>query len=201
MPVNNKPILQFPKNTEDLGKILRGLQLDIADDELPDDLVREEQLLAAIAAEVLARNGAIASAVTAHEGESDPHPTYINATELAALVQSGAYTPTLVNVANLDDSTAFECQYLRVGTVVHVSGRVSVDPTTTATPTLLSISLPIASNFANNEDCAGVAFSPAFAGAGAGIFADVTNNVAQLQWVADDVSNHSMYFTFTYSIL
>jgi hypothetical protein len=190
MPVNNKPILQFPKNTEDLGKILRGLQLDIADDELPDDLVREEQLLAAIAAEVLARNG-----------ESDPHPTYINATELAALVQSGAYTPTLVNVANLDDSTAFECQYLRVGTVVHVSGRVSVDPTTTATPTLLSISLPIASNFANNEDCAGVAFSPAFAGAGAGIFADVTNNVAQLQWVADDVSNHSMYFTFTYSIL
>jgi hypothetical protein len=201
MPVDKRPLRQFPGNTRDLGKILRGLELNVEDNELPEDLVRTAQLAAAIAAEVLARNAAISSGIAAHEAESDPHPVYVTAAELALVVASGTYTPTLGNNANLDASTAFECQYLRVGSTVTVSGRVSVDPTTTATPTILSLTLPIPSNFVNNEDCAGVAFAPGFAGEGAGIFADVTNNIAWMQWVAGDVSNHSLYFTFTYAIL
>lgn len=114
---------------------------------------------------------------------------------------SGVYTPTLTNVANLDGSTAFECQYMRVSTVVTVSGKVSVNPTTTATSTQLGISLPVASNLGAQEDCAGTAFASAVAGQGASILGDATNNRAQMQWIATDITDQPMYFIFSYQII
>lgn len=116
-------------------------------------------------------------------------------------VTSGTYTPTLTNVANLDSSTAYSCQYLRIGTVVTVSGKVDIDPTLTATSTQLGISLPVASNIANNNECSGTAFASGVAGQGASILGDATNNRAQLQYISGDVTNQSMYFTFTYRII
>lgn len=113
----------------------------------------------------------------------------------------GVYTPTLTNVANLDASTAYECQYIRIGNVVHVSGKVDIDPTTTLTSTQLGISLPIASNFGAAEDCAGTASASGIAAQSAAILADAANDRAQLQYVASDVTNQPMYFTFTYQII
>lgn len=115
--------------------------------------------------------------------------------------ESGTYTPTLTNVANLTASTAYQCQYMRIGTTVSVSGKVDADPTTTLTATQLGISLPIASNIGAVEDCAGTAFAPAIAGQGAAILGDATNNRAEMNWNAVDVTNQSMYFTFQYQIL
>ncbi len=114
---------------------------------------------------------------------------------------SGTYTPTLTNVANLDASTAFVCQYLQVGATVTVSGKVNVDPTTTLTLTQLGISLPIASNFAAAEQCGGVAFASGIASQGAAMLADATNDRAQLTWIATDITNQSMYFSFTYQVI
>lgn len=116
-------------------------------------------------------------------------------------IVAGTYTPTLTNVANLDGSTAFECQYLRIGSTVVVSGKVSVDPTLAATSTQLGISLPIASNFGAQEDCSGCAFASGVAGQGAAILGDSTNDRAQMQWVASDLTNQPMYFTFTYQVI
>lgn len=116
-------------------------------------------------------------------------------------LDSGTYTPTLTNVANLDASTAYECQYLRVGSTVTVSGRVDVDPTTTATNTHLGISLPIASNFAALNECGGAAFARLIAGQGAAILGDSTNNRAAMIWGAVDTTNQAMYFSFTYRII
>jgi hypothetical protein len=113
----------------------------------------------------------------------------------------GTYTPTLTNTANLDASTAYECQYLRVGSTVSVSGKVDIDPTAAATDTQLGISLPVASNFAANEDCAGVAFANAIAGQGAAIRADTTNDRALLQYVSGDTTNTGMFFQFQYQII
>lgn len=146
-----------------------------------------------------------AAAVSAHEGASDPHPTYTTAAELAAALSalnlaSGTYTPTLTNVANLDASTAYQCQYLRVGAVVTVSGKVDVDPTAGAA-TQLGISLPIASNLGAAEDCAGTAFASGVAGQGAAILGDAANNRAEMNWVAVDTTNKAMYFTFQYEII
>lgn len=117
----------------------------------------------------------------------------------STLAVSGTYTPTLTNVANLDASTAYQCQYSRVGAVVTVSGKVDVDPTTTLTLTQLGISLPIASNLGATEDCAGTAASVA-SEVGA-ILGDAANNRAELNFTCVGTANNAMYFTFTYEII
>jgi hypothetical protein len=116
-------------------------------------------------------------------------------------VASGVYTPTLTNVANLSASTAYECQYLRMGSTVTVSGKVDIDPVAGATQTQLGITLPIVSNLGAVEDCAGVAFCPTIAAQGAAILGDSVNNRAQLEYISGDVTNQPFYFTFSYQII
>lgn len=113
---------------------------------------------------------------------------------------AGVYTPTLTNVANVAASTAYECQYLRLGASVVVSGKVDVDPTA-AVATQLGISLPIASNIGAVEDCAGTAAGPGIAGQSAAIVGDAVNNRAELQWIAVDITNQPMFFIFMYQVL
>lgn len=131
------------------------------------------------------------------------HLTSAQHTTLTGLptIAQGTYTPTLTNVANLDASTAYSCQYIRIGSTVTVSGRVDIDPTLAATSTQLGISLPVASNFANSNECAGTAFASGIATQGAAILADTTNDRAQLQYISGDITNQAMYFTFTYRII
>jgi hypothetical protein len=122
-------------------------------------------------------------------------------TAALALITSGTYTPALTNVANLSASTPFSCQWSRVGATVTVSGRVDVDPITTATDTQLGIALPIASVFANANECAGSAWAPTLTSEGAAVLADVANHRATLQWKAVDVTNAARYFSFTYRVI
>lgn len=114
-----------------------------------------------------------------------------------ATLDSGIYTPTLTNVTNIAASTAYQCQYLRVGTTVSVSGKVDVDPTAAAASEL-GISLPIAADLASLQECAGAAFASGIAGQGAAIVGDSGNDRASMRWVAVDVTNQPMYFTFSY---
>jgi len=109
------------------------------------------------------------------------------------------YTPTLFNTTNVSASTAYNCQYIHVGTNVMVTGKVDVDPTA-AGQVVLGISLPVASNFVNDGECAGTACAIAVAGQSAGIHADTTNDRALLEWIAVDTSNRTMYFTFMYRV-
>lgn len=115
-------------------------------------------------------------------------------------LQTGTYTPVLTNTTNLAASTAFLTQFYRVGSMVTVSGRVDVDPTA-AGSTVLGISLPIPSSFANNFELGGTAFAPGIAGQGAALLADAVNNRATMQWIAVDVTNQPMFFSFTYRVL
>lgn len=115
---------------------------------------------------------------------------------------SGTYTPTLTNVTNISASTAYQCQYMRVGNVVTVSGKVDIDPTV-AGAIRLGISLPLSSAVPNDFECAGVAstISGAVIYSG-GIRADTVNDRADLNTLilVGDVGNESYFFTFTYLI-
>lgn len=113
----------------------------------------------------------------------------------------GTYTPTLTNVANVAASTAYQCQYLRIGNTVAVSGKIDIDPTLTTTLTQLGISLPIASNLGALENCSGTAFASGIAAQGAAIVGDSTNDRAQLQYISSDITNQPMYFSFIYLII
>lgn len=111
------------------------------------------------------------------------------------------YTPGLTNVANLSASTAYSAQYMRLGSSVLVSGRVDVDPVLAATSTQLGLDLPVASNFANANECAGTVFSPTIAAQGASILGDATNNRAQMEWISADVTNQPMYYIYLYRVI
>lgn len=116
-------------------------------------------------------------------------------------VGSGTYTPTLTNTANIDASTAFVCQYMRVGNVVTVSGTVNIDPTSATTLTTLGISLPIASNLSSYVQCCGTANSRVAAAYG-DIQGDATNDRATLNFInGASTANAGWFFTFTYTVL
>lgn len=115
---------------------------------------------------------------------------------------SGTYTPTLTNVSNIVASTAYTCQYMRVGNVVTVSGRVDIDPSALQ-DTTLGMSLPIASNFSANENLSGTFVSQVTTDAkvpGA-IYADATNDRATFFYRATTSANGSFSFIFTYRII
>lgn len=117
-------------------------------------------------------------------------------------VESGVYTPTLTNGSNVDASTAYQCQFLRVGDVVTVSGRVDIDATSTPLPTEVVMSLPIASNVVNPEECAGTAYYQANSGiTNTGGIVYANSGQAALRFIANNTSNNSWFFTFTYLII
>lgn len=120
---------------------------------------------------------------------------------LGTTILPGTYTPTLTNVANISASIASLCMYLRIGTLVLVAGSADVDPIAGATSTQLGISLPIASNLAAVTDCSGTAAANQLAGQCAGIFADATNDRAEMRWLSADTTSNAMRFLFMYRIL
>lgn len=120
----------------------------------------------------------------------------------AAAPSSGIYTPTLNNGTNVAASTAYACQYMRVGNTVTVSGKVDIDPTTTGA-TSIGVSLPIASALTNDYQAGGTASSGIELYAGS-IKADAANDRAQIDFTipaSGSTSNVSWFFSFTYQIL
>jgi hypothetical protein len=153
----------------------------------------------------IARDTEVTAAIAAHEAAPDPHPGYTTAAELAAGISalnlaSGTYTPTATTVTNLDSATAFLCQYLRVGSVVTVSGRVDVDPTAATTLSTVALSLPIASNFGGTQDACGVAYSTTAVQGGA-IASDSANDRVNLWFTSIGTASVDLFFTFTYRVI
>jgi hypothetical protein len=115
-------------------------------------------------------------------------------------VISGTYTPTLTGVTNVAATTSAVCQYMRVGSVVTVSGRVNIDPTAASAITSIRISLPVASNFAATGQCSG-------SGMGdlnlepVGVYGDAANNEARLDFVPLNNANQIVGFHFTYLVV
>lgn len=139
-------------------------------------------------------------AIAVHTASADNvTDAQLTATIASLNLQSGTYVPTLSNITNLDGSTAFECQMMRLGTIVHVSGRLSANPTA-AGAVQLGISLPVASNFGALEDCAGTGYAPAIS-EGAAIVGDAANNRAEMQWIAVDTTDQVRYFHFMYAVI
>lgn len=116
-------------------------------------------------------------------------------------VVASTYTPTLTNTANISSSSALQCQYMRVGNVVTVSGGVTLTPTLVATLTTLGISLPIASSFSATQNLGGTADSAAVASASAAVFADTVNARATFQMISVGAGSETFYFSFTYLII
>lgn len=117
-------------------------------------------------------------------------------------VFSGTYTPSLANTTNITGSTPYACQYMRVGDVVTVSGRLNIDPTTSGAASELGISLPVASDITSGFQCAGTAaiYTTTTEVSTGGILGDTTNNRATFRFVAGGTAARDYGFTFTYLV-
>lgn len=117
---------------------------------------------------------------------------------------AGVYTPTLTGVSNIGAVVVqgVDWPYMRVGSVVTVSGQINIDPTASATTTTVRISLPIASNFTNdNSGCAGTMVETGGASNVGAIRPDSTNNEALIIFVPTATNAKSYSLMFTYSII
>lgn len=114
-------------------------------------------------------------------------------------IASGSYTPTITSIANVSSTSSHGCQWIRVGNVVTVSGSVDITPTATTTDTQIRISLPIASNLVNDENCSGTTSARLLTQVGA-IWGDTTNDAAYMEFQSATTSQRTMYFSFQYLI-
>lgn len=114
-------------------------------------------------------------------------------------VLSGVYTPTITNGTNVAGSTAFQCQWMRVGNVVTVSGQVNIDPTLASTNTIINMTLPVATDLAAVQDLCGVGVNSAGPEVAMIRGATATDD-ARFDWVPTSTANTGIIFTFTYLI-
>lgn len=115
---------------------------------------------------------------------------------------AGTYSPTRSAEVNMDGNVSMTtAQYMRVGSVVTVSGQFTANPTTAGLATSFEATLPVASNIGAVADASGVAFSGAIAGMGAAISGSVANDTAIFTWVASDVASQVWSYTYTYRII
>lgn len=118
-------------------------------------------------------------------------------------IKSGTYTPTLTGVANTSSTTAYVCQYMRVGNTVTVSGLIQITPYASSTITTISVSLPISSNFSASSNAGGtgggITSSVFHTGA---ISANGGGTTVALSYVStQNAFSDDFQFSFTYQIL
>jgi hypothetical protein len=117
-------------------------------------------------------------------------------------ISCGTYSATITNVSNIDNSSGFDCQYMRVGNTVTVSGRFNADVTLAATASAVRIDLPIASNFLAITQAGGTgATVGATTSEFAQLYAGIATDDILIQWISVDTGNQTWSFSFTYQIL
>jgi hypothetical protein len=123
-----------------------------------------------------------------------------------AFITSGVYTPTMSSRTNCSLGTPTEAQYIRVGSIVTVTGAISsLTVTTTATDTSFYIDLPIAmgSNFAGLAQAAGVSTWGDAGTKDAGYCYSVDssqNIIIAVEQVSGAGTGNYVYFSFQYEI-
>jgi len=117
-------------------------------------------------------------------------------------IASGTYTPSLTGLANVASSVMAVCQYMRVGNVVTVSGRINVTPTAPATISNFLLALPIASTIANTSNLGGSGtFDTNTVINAVSIMGNIGNNKAYFQFISSGTTSTPLAFSFTYVIL
>lgn len=114
-------------------------------------------------------------------------------------VKSGTYTPTATNESGTSSYTVGVAQYIRVGNVVTVSGTISLSSTSSSINSV-RLSLPIASDFTNENQCRGVAATQAGSLSVSGIIKGYAFfDEALLVFYSPD-SAYAFSYTYTYTI-
>lgn len=110
------------------------------------------------------------------------------------------YTPTVTTSTNCASATATRAHYMRIGNVVHVSGHVTVTPSTNTGLTIFRVNFPVASNTAAVHDVGGTANCISGLYPGMGIQASVGNDDVEFTFYTDFATAQTYTYTYTYYI-
>lgn len=123
----------------------------------------------------------------------------------SGIVYSSTYTPSYTGLVNVDAVTAYDLQYIRVGNVVTLSGRVDVDPTANTTTTGVRFTIPVASAFSQTYHAGGGGGDSSVGGGGnfsyCVINANAANDELELYFRSNGTGSSTYYFSATYLIL
>lgn len=148
---------------------------------------------------------ALSSPTATTQASTDSSTKVATTAFVAAYAPSGTYTPTLTGTVNVSSTTAFACTYIRVGSIVTVSGFFQVTPTAATSATSLRISLPVASAFATGNEAAGVAVRSGNLASQniAGVISAnaATDDVSLLFFCDADNASRSWLFHFQYQVI
>lgn len=113
---------------------------------------------------------------------------------------SGTYTPTFTGVSNVQGLTAQTFHFTKNKNEVTVFGTFLADPTTGGNLMEFRFTLPVASNFASQYDCAGVGTNN---GSATRFFvnADTTNDQAFVGMIPGGGGNELCYTSFMYTVI
>lgn len=115
---------------------------------------------------------------------------------------SGTFNPSLSGLVNIASIAFYAAQYIRVGNVVTVSGKVIIDPISTLTLTQIESTLPIASDFANEFELAGSGASTTSSPCEPiAIKANTSTNKAQINYFPVSTGSNDFFYSYTYLII
>lgn len=135
-------------------------------------------------------------------GFVDVHDVLNNTNPSELLIDAGTYTPTLTSVSNIDSTTVYALQYMRIGSIVNVAGRVDIDATSATTLTRVGVSLPVTTNFTSSGNCGGGANALSSTSPSGAVWADTTNDRAEIYYyTTSSVVNMAFMINFTYQII
>jgi hypothetical protein len=128
--------------------------------------------------------------------------TVISAVGSTGVVRGGTYTPTGGLATNLAAITPQLAHWTRVGNTVTVSGRVTLDPTAGgATQTQFTLTLPIASDFANADDLCGVVTLLSGTTSASGVLvANTSTNLCVGNYVSNSTAAEDWCYTYSYIV-
>jgi len=114
-------------------------------------------------------------------------------------IQSGRYTPTITNGANVSANTTYELLWTRIGFIVTVHFVAQVTLTTTNTSSIINVSLPVPSNFTSTIDLTG-SFINDRIGARSSVSASTSTDDALFFMLVSTTGVHTLYGEFSYRV-
>lgn len=118
-------------------------------------------------------------------------------------IESGTWTPIVVNGDNVISATAYQGQWIKSGNVVNCSFYIEVT-SITASSTLsdIYISLPVDSDFSFTYNASGTVFVRATPGLVGGVEGDVTTNTLHAEsWINTSVKSCGWHGSATYLVI
>ena len=119
------------------------------------------------------------------------------------IIESGTYTPTITDSLNIDSTVLYGAHYTRINNIVTVSIMTTVDFSVGGSLSIIGLTIPVASDFTNQNDVVGSAISDLEQNGSnrAGrCVADIGDNKVYLRITHSGSGNHYVAINFTYEI-